>query len=250
MPVSQPKKTRSSKASGREQRAKEALTCLKLSRHDPTKGSLLDLGCGLGELTGYFLGEGISTVGLDINKESLRSVKEKNPRVKLILADGLKLPFKEKCFHTVILNDVLEHVTYKAGKLMLNQIFVILRKRGKLYISVANKYQIREPHTFAFFLTWLPRTCYLPIFRSIGSESIYPYTVRMLERLCKETDFTFENYTWFYARKKILNIDYIGDPITRKVVALLRRINLHNLLFRIAEKFSVILFVCKKGRSE
>jgi hypothetical protein len=38
-----------------KQRVKEAITCLKLNKHDPKTGLLLDLGCGPGYLHEYFL---------------------------------------------------------------------------------------------------------------------------------------------------------------------------------------------------
>jgi len=233
--------------SKREERAREALICLKISGHEPIKGHLLDLGCGNGYTTNYFLREGISTVGLDISKKLLYSAKINSPKTDLVLASGVKLPFMENAFHTVIFNDVLEHVSYEDAEFILKQIRKVLRPDGRLYISVSNKYQIREPHTNLFFITWFPRKFYDIVIRTLYSGgSVYPYTVQRLKRLCKETGFIPENYTGLYARRKILNIGYIYDRITSVLVTLLKKMNLSNrLLFRAAEQFSVILFVCK-----
>ena len=57
----------------REQRAKEAIVCLKLTGHNPKSGLLLDLGCGGGYLTRYFLKLGIEAVGVDVSR--LKNVK-------------------------------------------------------------------------------------------------------------------------------------------------------------------------------
>lgn len=193
--------------------------------------------------------KGINVVGLEINRKHLRIAKMINLDSKLILGDGLKLPFKDNCFHTVILNDVLEHVPYRNAELLLREIWRVLDQKGKLYISVSNKYQIKEPHTLIWFLTWLPRKCYVPILRKIRQPGnlIYPYTSERLKEVCGNTGFTFDDYTWFYARKKIIENGYIGDPLLRKIVTLFRKLNVSESLIPIAEKFSMILFVCAKS---
>jgi cyclopropane fatty-acyl-phospholipid synthase-like methyltransferase len=232
--------------SQREERAKEALVCLRISGHEPMKGHLLDLGCGLGFTTDYFFRKGISTVGLDFDKKALHSAKVASSGTDLVLASGVKLPFVESVFHTVILNDVLEHVSYGDAEFILKQIRKVLGSDGRLYISVANKYQIREPHTNLLFITWLPRRVYDAVFRTLYSYTVYPYTVQRLKSLCKETGFTCENYTWLYARRKILNPNYIYDRATRVLVNIFKTTKLPNsLLLRAAEQFSIILFICR-----
>jgi 2-polyprenyl-3-methyl-5-hydroxy-6-metoxy-1,4-benzoquinol methylase len=232
--------------SEREERAKEALICLRFSGHEPKKGRLLDLGCGLGFTTNYFLRKGISAIGLDINRKLLHSGKVTNARTDMVLASGAKLPFMEKVFHTVILNDVLEHVSYEDAEFFLREIRKVLGPDGRLYISVANKYQIREPHTDFFFITWLPKRFYDIVFRTLYSYTVYPYTVQRLKSLCKETGFTYENYTWLYARRKILELNHIYDTTTRALVGVLKMMKLpDSLLLRVAEQFSIILFICK-----
>jgi len=237
-----------SSASIRKERAKEALMCLKLSGHEASRGSALDLGCGPGYVTGHFSEKGIRTVGLDLGEGVLSNAKLENPSADFVLASGVNIPFRWNAFHTIILNDVLEHVSYGDGEIMLRQIRGVLSPEGKLYISVANKYQIREPHTLLFFITWLPRKLYDPVIRRLHNmEPIYPYTVKRLRNLCKEIGFINENYTWVYASRKILNLNYVRDVITKKLINFLRNIKLSsNTLFTLAEKFCVILFVCER----
>jgi len=232
----------------RRERAKEAFFCLRLSGHEVSKGIALDVGCGLGYVTDYFLVKGIQTIGFDIKANVLSKAKIVNPSMYLLLASGVNLPFKDQSFYTVILNDVLEHVSYRDGKFILKQIRNVMKTKGKLYISVANKYQIREPHTLSFFVTWLPRILYDPIIRKMHNMvSIYPYTVNRLSSLCNEIGFINKNYTSIYANKKILNIKHIGDFMTKKIIKLLKDIKISNkFLLYLAEKFSVILFICEK----
>ena len=234
----------------REQRAKEALTCLKLAGHNPKSGLLIDAGCGPGYLTRYFLKLGIDAVGVDVSKGNVKVAKKKiAPSGSFISANGVKLPFRQGCFNTVILNDVLEHVPYNLAHPMLNELKRTLSLRGKLYISVMNRYQIREPHTLIPFLTWLPRPCWNAICKLIKKRSYtnyYPYTIRKLKRLCWQVGLTCRNYTWFYAWNKMSNIERIGDSTLKKLVKTIRKLKLSKPAYLIAEKVSVILFICEK----
>jgi glycosyltransferase involved in cell wall biosynthesis/ubiquinone/menaquinone biosynthesis C-methylase UbiE len=234
----------------RKQRAKEALTCLKLAGHNAKSGLLIDVGCGLGYLTAHALDVGIKAIGVDVSKENVKvAKKEIAPNGSFILANGVKLPFRDECFTTIILNDVLEHVPYDLAHPMLNEIKRILKVDGKLYISVANRYQIREPHTQIPFLTWLPKPCWDTICRLIRKrpyQNYYPYTIGRLEKICRGVGLTCSDYTWFYAWEKCQNIKHIGDPALRGLVKTLRKLELFQMAYTIAKKVSVILFICEK----
>ena len=98
----------------REARAEEAVTALKLSGNNPAQGLLLDLGCGTGSTTKWFSNNlGVYSVGLEVLGTFAEREKTNNPRLNYLFASGVNLPFQEKTFHTVILNDVLEHISYK-----------------------------------------------------------------------------------------------------------------------------------------
>lgn len=214
-------------------RAQESVECLKISGHDLNEGFLLDLGCGAGWTTEYYFKCGIKTVGLDINLR-LTDVKSRVPTLELIRADGLRLPFKGKVFHTIILLDVLEHIPYKFADRLFAEIERTLEDDGVLYVSVANKYQLVEPHTNVPLLTWLPRLNFI----------YYPYTRKKLRELCRRHFAHFEDFTWFYALQKIQNPKYVGNKILKIVVEILKKIKLTRLAYHIAEKISIILFVC------
>lgn len=234
----------------REQRAKEAVSCLELTGHDLWSGLLLDLGCGQGFLTSYFLKLGIDAVGVDKARIYVKFSKEKVKGGNFVLADGTKTPFKARTFKTVILNDVLEHVTCDLAKPLLNEIRRIMEVNGKLYISVANRYQIREPHTLIPLLTWLPEPCWNPICKLIKKHrypNYHPYTIKKLRKLCGEVGFIHRNYTWFYAWNKISNINHIGDPTLKKLMNIIKKFKLSKLAYPIAEKVSVILFICENN---
>jgi SAM-dependent methyltransferase len=228
----------------REQRAKEAITCLKLTGHNQKSGLLLDLGCGLGYLTRYFLKLDIDAVGVDISGELIKSTKIA-PTGSFILVDGVNLPFRKESFNTVISNDVLKHAPYNLANPILNETRNALKVDGKIYISVMNRYYIREPHTSIPFLTWLPKPCWNPIYKLTKKRptyDYYSYTVKKLEKLCRETGLTYKNCTWFYAWNKVSNVECIRNPTVKKMVKAIRKLKLSKLAYLIAEKVSVIPF--------
>ena len=231
-----------------KQRVKEAITCFKLSGHDSRTGLLLDLGCGFGHVHGYFLKNGIKAVGVELNRSYIKVAKKNVPKGNFVLADGCKLPFKKESFSSVVSNDVLEHVPYNLANQMLSEVKRTIKTTGQLYISVANKYQIQEPHTLIPFLTWFPRPCWNAIHKILRKrsleESYYPYTINMLKRLCKETKFTYKNFTWLYALNKTAKTDYIGNRKVRKIAQTINKIGFTRGAQIIAEKVSIIVFVC------
>ncbi|MCW4015310.1 MAG: class I SAM-dependent methyltransferase [Candidatus Bathyarchaeota archaeon] len=233
-----------------EHRVQEVITCLKLNGHDPKSGLLLDLGCGPGYPHIYFLKKGIQAVGIEVVKTRIQTAKKNSPNGNFILADGCKLPFKEDCFDTVISNDVLEHLPYELAKPMFDEANRTMKADGVVYISVANKYQIQEPHTLIPFLTWFPRPCWEKIHKIVKKRPIgdtyYPYTTRMLKNLCKETKFCHKDFTWIYALYKISRIDYIGNRTVRRIAQTIKKLGFTRQAQIIAEKVSVIIFVCKK----
>ena len=231
-----------------KQRVKEAITCLTLRGHDPKTGLLLDLGCGPGHLSEYFLKAGIEAVGVDLFRSNVQKAKKNVPKGDFVLADGCKLPFRTECFSTVISNDVLEHVPYRQANAMLSEVKRTTKATGMVYISVANKYQINEPHTLIPLLTWFPRPCWNTIHKIFKKQPLkdmyYPYTVSMLKRLCCDTNFNFKNFTWMYAFNKISKTDYIGNRTVRKIAQIINKVGLSTAAQVLAEKFSIIVFVC------
>ncbi len=233
-----------------KQRVNEAITCLKLSKHDPKSGLLLDLGCGPGYLHEYFLKAGIEAVGIEIVKKKIKFAKKTVPKGSFVLADGCNLPFKKECFSTVVSNDVLEHVPYNLTNPLVSEAKRTLKPNGLFYISVANRYQIHEPHTLIPFLTLFPRPCWNAIHKILRKhpmkEMYYPYTTNMLKILCQSTKFSYKNFTWIYALSKTPKTDYIGSRTVRKIVQTINKFGFFRLAQVIAEKVSIIVFVCSK----
>jgi SAM-dependent methyltransferase len=223
----------------REARAKEAFIALKLSGHNPKKGILLDLGCGGGFTTKWFAKAGIYAVGIEIIKAFFGEAKNKPDCLEYLRASGVDLPF---------LNDVLEHISYVNAEEAFKQIHRVLDDDGKLYVSVASKFEVREPHSNVLFLSWFPRWIYAPIVRKIFHEDVYPYTFKRFSQLAKQTGFSFENVTCLYVANKVNNLNYVGNTLLRPVIKALNRIGLTRSpgFLKFIEPFGVLIFICKK----
>lgn len=235
----------------REERAEEAVAALKLSGHNLQEGLLLDLGCGSGRTTKWFSNNlGVYSVGLEVCGGFAGGAKTHSANLEYLLASGTNLPFTEKTFHTVILNDVLEHVSYQDALELFKQVRGALDDGGMLYVSVASKFEIREPHSNMLFMSWFPRWVYSPIVRKIFRDEVYPYTVRRFKKLAERTGFSFENVTCLYVFKKVHNLNYIGNIMLRPIVQGLDKMGLTRSLgfLKFLEPFGVLVFVCRKQR--
>ncbi|MHB1688332.1 MAG: class I SAM-dependent methyltransferase [Ignavibacteriaceae bacterium] len=135
----------------------ETLTCEKLF--------VLDLGSGEGGTSKVF-SVANNVVSLDL---SLVRLKRQFPKggipatfqnkISRINANALALPFKEKSFDLIIIQDVIEHVA-NPSELILNT-HLILKDGGAVYLSTPNKLSIinllSDPHFGLPFISLLKR---------------------------------------------------------------------------------------------
>lgn len=101
-----------------------------------TGEKILDLGCG----TGYYLfllsslPISLNLVGLDNDSKALEEARGSlSKRIKFILSDCAKLPFKDKTFDKVVASEVLEHL--QDDRKTLKEVFRILKPGGIFVIS-------------------------------------------------------------------------------------------------------------------
>jgi len=114
-------------------RYKHALEMLRLKRSD----NVIEIGCGVGYQIPEIANRCKSYVGIDFSKEAIKFCK-KIKNVKLKIADAYKIPFKNNSFDVVIMIDVFHNL--KNSKKVLNEAKRVLKKNGKIVISVANWY--------------------------------------------------------------------------------------------------------------
>ena len=92
-----------------------------------SKGSVLDLGCGIGEFLHF-----ANCTGTDINADCVNFCLERGLDAHLMQED--KLPFSHGTYNTIILDNVLEHILEPTK--ILNECHRVLSDQGLLIIGV------------------------------------------------------------------------------------------------------------------
>jgi ubiquinone/menaquinone biosynthesis C-methylase UbiE len=110
---------------------KEVLNFIKTLR-----GKTLDVGCGNGDITKLVK----NAVGVDISSELLEKARKKSRNI-FLKARCEKLPFEDKSFDNALLIAVLHNLKPINRKKCLKEIYRVLRKKGRLFLSVWCKHK-------------------------------------------------------------------------------------------------------------
>lgn len=116
--------------------------------------TLLDVGCGEGEVAETFAAHGALAFAIDCDfgrvqncARRMKSARSEKP-VHLLQADGYRLPFVSGAFDVVLLSDVLEHVLHP--ETMLAEAARVLKLEGTAYIATTNRWSVlttlTDPH--------------------------------------------------------------------------------------------------------
>ena len=109
---------------------------------DWKKGRLLDIGCGNCRNLLYF--KNLELYGIDFSSKMLEKAKifcNKNKlKVNLKKSDMRKIPFGDNFFDYCLSLASLHHLNKEDADKVLKEIYRILKKEGKCFIAVWNKY--------------------------------------------------------------------------------------------------------------
>lgn len=129
-----------------------------LLQYKNSDAKILDYGCGIGFNIYYYAKIFPRVYGIDNDKLSVeiarRQLKKLGCNKRILHYNGKKLPFKNSTFDIVTANDVWEHVD--DPRLMLKEIYRVLKKDGILFIHNPNKLWPIETHYKLPFLSYLP----------------------------------------------------------------------------------------------
>ncbi len=129
--------------------------------------TVLDVGCGRGELCIYCALRGLNAVGIDfsctaiaIGRELIEQLQVQSRAVSyvsLICADGCRLPFADETFDRIMSFAFLEHIERWQAELFVAEAKRVLRPNGVLVISTGpNELPIRLAHgVLRPFADWL-----------------------------------------------------------------------------------------------
>jgi 2-polyprenyl-3-methyl-5-hydroxy-6-metoxy-1,4-benzoquinol methylase len=106
------------------------------------KGTILDLGCGLGYGSEMLYRFHKSIVSLDISGPALSNAKKIYLGPMYIKADAQFLPFADESFDSVVALEIIEHLDNGLGS--LREINRVLRDDGILIVSTPNTAHLRN----------------------------------------------------------------------------------------------------------
>jgi SAM-dependent methyltransferase len=128
-------------------------------------GHWLDFGCADGGYDDEMLARGLEAVsGVDVEESRILDAKRRNlPNAQYTVFDGRTLPFADRAFDGVFMNEVFEHVADEPRALA--QIFRVLKPGGTLVLISPNRWFPIEGHAVnigsktispAPLIPWLP----------------------------------------------------------------------------------------------
>jgi ubiquinone/menaquinone biosynthesis C-methylase UbiE len=159
--------------------------------------TVADVGCSAGFIADELGAAGAArTIGIDIDVPGLRGAHERfGERVGFVCADGERLPFADASVDVLVLNHIYEHVV--DADAVVAELHRVLAPAGALYLGLANKYGIIEPHYKLPFLSYLPEDLADRYVRATGRCDRYHERFRSRRGLVRMLRaFTVWDYTY------------------------------------------------------
>lgn len=97
---------------------------------------MLELGCGTGHWTSFFLNQGFEIVATDISEAMLKIARQKNLHTEILKANAENLPFEKNSFPIVSSITMLEFVNNRNK--VLQEMYRVLKPNGWLLLGCLN----------------------------------------------------------------------------------------------------------------
>ena len=103
---------------------------------DIPRGEMIDLGCGTGHWTEFFVDEGFKVKGVDTSEAMLNIVRNKKINAEFLQADSQDLPFEDESQYLVSSIAMLEFVENRQKA--IDEIYRVLKKGGRFILGGLN----------------------------------------------------------------------------------------------------------------
>jgi len=129
----------------------------------PENATILDIGSGIGTFVIACHRRGLSAYGIEPDRigqgGSITAIQIASRRTEhqvFAVATGEVLPFSDRSFDLVTMNQVMEHVSDQ--KAVLREAARVLKPGGAIYVACPNYLRFYEPHYKIFWIPLLPKT--------------------------------------------------------------------------------------------
>lgn len=121
---------------------------------DILDGKILDIGSGRGSFLIEVAKRGGNVQGIERKKEnieiSFEKANELGVKINVVLGFAEELPYEDSTFDFINVCEVIEHV--KDPKMLLFEAYRVLKKRGRAYLSVPNRFGVKDQHFQLYFV--------------------------------------------------------------------------------------------------
>lgn len=140
---------------------------------------VLDLGSGRGKFLVDLALRKIKSVGLELNQEYIKKsqvlAEEKKVLIHVDQGVGEKLIYPDQSFDFVNMAEVIEHVD--SPKQVMSEVYRVLKSGGMVYVSVPNRFGLKDQHFNLYFINWMPRGLAEKVLSFLGRHKDYGGTI-------------------------------------------------------------------------
>lgn len=180
---------------------------------------------------------------IDIDEKALKFGKRNNKAGNIVYEEGdaMNLRFQDNSLDIIVCNHVYEHVA--DSKILINEIYRVLKIGGVCYFGAANKFGLMEPHYHLLFLSWLPKKIaniyvritrgkdhyyenllsYIGLKRLLKAYEIFDYTIKVIKEPSKYYSTDMIKTNSFVSRIPTFVLTFI-EPIIPIYIFVIRKI--------------------------
>ncbi|MDF1645248.1 MAG: class I SAM-dependent methyltransferase [Pseudomonadales bacterium] len=163
--------------------------------------SVLNVGGSAGIIDEYLSRYFHQVTGIDIDEDAILYAKKNFQKEGLLfeVGDAMDMEYESSMFDVVICSQVYEHVP--DAKLLMSEIFRVLKPGGVTYFAAGNRIMFNEPHYNLPLLSVLPR----------------PLS-HLYVRATKKGNFYYEKHLTYWGLKKLTN-KFLATDYTAKIMS-------------------------------